>query len=82
MSELISKDELVQFLRDGNIEAFNAARPYDEEGFLDLSEIDLNDLKLFGFNLSRVDLSGSDLSNSEIENPFGRITVMLNAWLP
>lgn len=68
MSELTNKDELIQLLRNGEIEKFNVKRPFSEESVLDLSESDLNNLSLVGANLSRVDLTGSDLSNSELES--------------
>ena len=67
MSESISKDDLVQLLRNGEIEKFNSIRPYHDDISLDLTEIDLNDMKLSGANLSKVDLSGSDFSKSDIE---------------
>ncbi len=68
MSESVSKDDLVQFLRNGEIEKFNSVRFNNNNGnFLDLTEIDLNNLKLSGADLSKVDLSGSDFSKSDIE---------------
>ncbi len=67
MNQSISKDELVHLLRNGMIDEFNQARPYDSEVKLDLSEIDLKDIKISGANLTNVDLTGSDLSNCEIE---------------
>lgn len=68
MSELTSKDELIQLLRNGEIEKFNNTRSYSEEAILDLTESDLNNINLNGVNFSRVDLTGSDLSKSELES--------------
>jgi len=68
MSISINKDELVQLLRNGEIEKFNNLRHFSEETPLDLTESDLNHMNIVGANLSRVDLSGSDLSKSEFES--------------
>lgn len=65
MNESILKDQLVDFLVNGNLEEFNKLRPHGDP-VLDLSELDLNNKKLTGFNLSNTDLTGSDLSKSEI----------------
>lgn len=67
MGQSISKDELVQLLRNGLAEDFNQARTYESGAKLDLSEIDLKDIKISGANFSYADLTGSDFSKAEIE---------------
>lgn len=58
-----SKDELVQLLRNGDIDEFNESRIQTD---LDLSEIDLAGCSISGANLADTDLTGSDFSECDL----------------
>lgn len=59
----MNKDELLQLLKNGNIDEFNKSRPKE----IDLSESDFNGCELKGANLSLADLTGTDFCDSYIK---------------
>ena len=62
-----TKETAIEMLSGGEISEFNAARPYEEDELLDLSEVDFTNFNLVGANLSLADLNGVNFSEMELE---------------
>ena len=57
-------DQLLQLLKDGNIDQFNSERPFELNFFAE----DLSGLALQGVDLSGANLEKSDFSDSNLED--------------
>lgn len=64
----MTKDELIELLRNKSFDEFNASIDCTAEDLYDLTESDLSGIELSNVNFINVDLSGSDFSESELNN--------------
>ena len=75
---VIADEELVQMLRDGKIEEFNAQRPV---GTLELIGVDLSNLDLSGANFTETVFINANLFKSDLSNTNVSGALFMNANL-